>query len=340
MEGEIDLDNSTSNLNNLAVTVLKQYSINADDIRIIQGENIKAVWKLKYNSKYYCLKRLKQTLDKVLFSVNAQIYINGKNGKVPSVILNINNSPITSFDNQLFVLYEWVEGRDLNFKNASDFKEALRGIANFHNVSRGYIPPCEARVSSKFGKWMDQYNSMKNKFLKWKELSYTTPSLPHYNAYIKSVDSIIDIANRAIELLKKSKWEKIKSLESEYAVLCHQDYGRGNALLNSEGIYIIDLDGVTFDLCTRDLRKIIGKESENKRKWDISFINTSLGWYEEVNPIKNEEKEIFIIDLLYPHWFYGLVKNIFINNKTIKASEIEGIARFEQSKVSSLMQML
>jgi spore coat protein I len=38
-------------------------------------------------------------------------------------------------------------------------------------------------------------------------------------------------------------------------VLCHQDYGKGNALLTDEGVMVIDLDNVSFDLPARDLRK-------------------------------------------------------------------------------------
>jgi spore coat protein I len=53
---------------------------------------------------------------------------------------------------------------------------------------------------------------------------------------------------------------------SDAPVLCHQDYGKGKRLTHSRGgVYVIDLDGVTFDLPSRDLRKIIGKNSRKQK---------------------------------------------------------------------------
>ena len=46
--------------------------------------------------------------------------------------------------------------------------------------------------------------------------------------------------------------------------------------------------------------------------------------------------EVLHADLLFPHWFYGLVKNLFQNNKSLKASEIEKTALLESSKEEAL----
>jgi spore coat protein I len=46
--------------------------------------------------------------------------------------------------------------------------------------------------------------------------------------------------------------------------------------------------------------------------------------------------EVLYADLLFPHWFYGLVKNLFQNNKVLKASEIEKISLLESSKEEAL----
>jgi len=43
---------------------------------------------------------------------------------------------------------------------------------------------------------------------------------------------------------------------------------------------------------------------------------------------------------MYPHWFFGLVKNIFKNNKSESPSKIEKTARLETSKVPLLAEKL
>ncbi len=328
-----------NNLQTLATRVLQEYEITPDELSVIQSGSVKTVWKFVYHNREYCLKRLKQSLDKVLFSVNAQIYIKNSGGNVPSILLNKNNEPIVDFDNQLFAVYEWINGRDLDFGNAKHLSLAIEGLARFHAASKGYLANEGARVSSKLGKWPSQYESMKNRLIAWKEIAQTLVS-PQHKSYSNCLDPIVDLADEAIMLLDKSKYRELTSETSNAPVLCHQDYGKGNALLASEGVVVIDLDGVTFDLPSRDLRKIIGKISENNFRWDKKTIDDIILWYSNVNEITDDEKKILYIDLLFPHWFFGLVKNQYDKNKDIKASEIERITKLELSKIPIISELL
>lgn len=327
-------------LTKLAQEVLAKYAIAPQNISIIQSGTIKTVWKVKTIDRTLCLKRLKQTLDKALFSVNAQIYIKNNGGNVPGIILDKNNQCIAQYNNQLFVVYEWLDGRDLNFSNPTDFKLALEGLAKFHISSKGYESAEQSRTSTKLGKWPDQYTSMRNKFIAWKEISGNNLSQSHYNSFFKVSDSMISIANMSLDFIQKSSYDNLISPGSKSIVLCHQDFGKGNAILVGNKIVVLDLDGVTFDLPARDLRKLIGKEAENKGRWQLENIENVYRMYTSANPLSSEEKRILCIDLLYPHWFYGLVKNLFQNNKPIKSSEIERMAKLEESKVSLLKSMI
>lgn len=330
---------SDSELKQLAITVLANYNILPLDISIIQGGSIKTVWKLRDKNGIYCLKRLKQTLDKVIFSVNAQIYIKKAGGNVPSICLAKNGEPIVELNDQLFVLYEWIIGSDLNFSTLNDLSNAIKSLAKFHLSSKGYIAKEGARVSSKLGKWPSQYESMMNKMVAWKEHAKAKGTSQH-QAYLKYVDEIINIADKAIILLKSSRYEELISNKSTVAVLCHQDYGKGNALQTENGVVVIDLDGVSFDLPSRDLRKIIGKMAENKGRWDKTGISDVISWYSSVNKLSEDEKKVLYIDLLFPHWFFGLVKNQYDILKDLKAIEIEKVAKLEISKLTIINELI
>ncbi|TYQ15537.1 UNVERIFIED_CONTAM: spore coat protein I [Acetivibrio alkalicellulosi] len=334
------MENKNENLYTLATRVLNEYNIKPDDIKVIQGNNIKTVWKLKVGSNLLCLKRLKHTYDKALFSVTAQDYVRKNSGNVPEIIRDKNNNMIVAIDDQLFVLYEWLYGRDLAFNNKDDLKEAILGLSKFHLSSKGYIPPLDSRTSTKLGKWPDQYDSMKNKIISWKEIAAKNSSISSYSSYLKYCDSMVEISNKALDLLNASSYKQLTSADSNSVVLCHQDYGKGNAILTNEGVYVIDLDGVTFDHPARDLRKIIGKLSENRGYWYKNLISDVLNWYISINPLNEYDKKILYIDLLYPHWFYGLVKNIFKNNKLESSSKIEKISKLELSKISTLESLM
>lgn len=328
--------NTNNDLDILAREVLKHYDLKPESVSVIQGGSIKTVWKVMTKTGPICLKRLKQTYDKALFSVNAQIYIKNAGGKVPAIIPAKNGQPIVQYNEQLFVMYEWIPGTSLDFNNNDDLKPSINGLAAFHTTSKGYIPPPDSRTSSKLSKWPEQYTSMKNRMLEWKEVSRKNASNAGHSAYLKHVDSMIDIADLALYLLERSAYLQLTAEKSPAVVLCHQDYGKGNALLTKAGVYVLDLDGVTFDLPARDLRKIIGKRSENRNIWETSNIENILKYYGEVNPVSPQEKEVLYTDLVFPHWFFGLIKNMFQANKALKPSEIERIVKLEQSKLPLL----
>ncbi|ODM25078.1 CotS family spore coat protein [Acetivibrio mesophilus] len=333
-------NNQNIDLYELASNVLKEYEIEPETINVIQSASIKTVWRLKTKDRELCLKRLKQTLDKARFSVNAQDFIYNCGGNVPGIIRDKKGNLIHSYNDQLFVVYEWLYGRDLAFGNPDDLKAALQGLAKFHIASKGYVSPEDARVSSKLNKWPEQYKSMADKLSSWKEVSREKPASGYLNAFLKYVDDIVDIGHQAIELLNASRYTELTANDSEAIVLCHQDYGKGNALLTDNGVYVIDLDGVTWDHPGRDLRKIIGKLAENRGSWSLDLIENILDWYSEINPLSPADKELIYIDLIYPHWFFGLVKNIFKNDKSVSPSKIEKIARLENSKIPLLTEKL
>lgn len=332
--------NNSTELKELAQNVLSYYEISPDNLTIIQNNGLKTLWKVTHNNQLKCLKRLKHTKDKALFTVNAQRHVFENGGKVPEVYLNNQGEPITEYMDQLFVLYEWIEGSDLFFNRPVDLSLALQGLSKFHVFSKGYQSPEGAKVSSKLGRWPEQYDSMMRRMMKWKEEAKLKPQHPSYKSYLQYIDSIIDLANQALDALNQSSYGVLTDIELSASTLCHQDYGEGNVIKSSGGIYVIDLDGVTYDLVIRDLRKIIGKRMEKGGNWNLNQIEAILKSYEKHNPLSLQEKEVLKADLLFPHWFFAKTKNMFKKNKPVKPSEITKIGELEAKKLLVLKEWL
>jgi spore coat protein I len=334
------MDAPDLNLQDISRSVLGRYDVDPIKIQVIQQGGIKTVWKISAGNEAFCLKRLKQTEDKAQFSVEAQRYIKSQGGNVPGVILNKAKEAITEYNNELFVLYEWIEGKQLNFDKKEDFMAAMEGLAHFHRFSKGYQPPENARVSTKIAKWPDQYRSMLNKLSEWKSISGQKAGTAVYDAYLEWVDPIMALGEKAIQYLESSYYSSLSIPGSKAVVLCHQDYGKGNALMMPDGVWILDMDGVTFELAARDLRKIMLKTMENQGKWHKESMLEILSWYEKENMLSMEEKKMVYIDALFPHSFFGTVKNQFIKNKSVKALSIKRIGELELSKEYSLERLI
>jgi spore coat protein I len=334
------METDSTNYSELGRKVLLEYNITPQNLQTLQSKGLKTLWKFTYNGTTLCLKRLKHSFEEALFSVNAQIYILNNGGKVPKIYPNSKGSPITLFNEQLFVLYSWVDGRDMNLENPKDLALALQALSKFHIDSIGYEPPATAIISSKLGKWPTQYESMKNRMLKIKELCIQTPNNASFSTYLKLVDPIIEICNKTINLINNSPYSALCSITQKESCLCHQDFGTGNVMLSKEGSTVIDLDGVTYDLPIRDLRKIIGKSMMKSQNCNINAFESILKYYETNNTLSPEQKKVLKIDLMFPHWFFGLVKTLHKNPKPIGSDKISSVSRFEQNKFSILKTLL
>lgn len=334
------MENVTNNYSELAEKVLLEYKITAENLKLLQSKGLKTLWKLMYRNTPLCLKRLNQTNEQALFSVNAQIYIFNNGGNVPKIYPNANGNPITEYNGQLFILYSWVDGRDMNLEVPKDLALALQSLSKFHSDSIGYEPPSAALISSKLGNWPKQYESMKNRMLKIKELCIQTPNNTSYSTYVENVDPIIEICNKTINLINNSPYSYLCNINQKESCLCHQDFGTGNVMLSKETGIVIDLDSVTYDLPARDLRKIIGKRMMKLNDYSTKNIETILKFYETNNILSQEQRAVLKIDLMFPHWFFGLVKTLHKNLKPVGSDKISAIARFEQNKFSVLQKWI
>jgi spore coat protein I len=334
------MSNSPINSSELAERVLLEYKIVPDRLKLLQSKGLKTLWKLMYRNIPLCLKRLNQSVEQALFSVNAQIYIFNNGGNVPKVYPNIKGTTITEYDGQLFVLYSWVDGRDMNLEDPRDLALALQTLSKFHNDSIGYESPSTAIISSKLGNWPKQYESMKNRMLKIKELCSQNLNNASYSSYIKNVDPIIELCNKTINSINSSSYSDLCNIEQKKSCLCHQDFGSGNVMLSKETGIVIDLDSVTYDLPARDLRKIIGKRMMKLNDYSIKNIEAILKFYETNTTLSPNQREVLKIDLMYPHWFFGLIKSIHKSDEAIGSDKISSIAKFEQNKFSALQKWI
>ncbi len=333
------METPSKNYLELGTKVLLEYNITPENLQTLQSKGLKTLWKFTYKGTTLCLKRLKHYMEEALFSVNAQIYILGNGGNVPTIYPNSKGNPITEYNGQLFVLYSWIHGRDMNLENPKDLPLALQALSKFHTDSIGYVPPHDAKISSKLSKWPSQYESMKNRMLKIKELCMQTPNNNSYATYARNVDPFIELCNKTIDLINNSPYSSLCSIDQKDSCLCHQDYGTGNVMLSKEGSTVIDLDGVTYDLPIRDLRKIIGKRMM-KQNCNINTIESILKYYETNTSLSPELKEVLKIDLMFPHWFFGLVKTLHKNPKPIGSDKITSVSRFELNKFAILQRWL
>ncbi len=320
--------------------VLIQYGIHKPGLKTIQSGGPKVVWRVDAGGESFILKKMRHEPSRAAFCLGAQRYACHNGARVPAVLPALSGDDYVLVDGQVFALHSFIEGRSASWSRPGDFQKGIEALADLHLRSRGYRPPEGARVSTKLGSWPRQYQSMIERFEKWRQVAVLNPDNALNQVFLKSVDRAATLAGAALDMIRRCGYAELCSGFERRPGVCHQDYGEGNSVVHGDEAYIIDLDGVTFDLPARDLRKVITKSMIARQAWEQSYADRILSWYERVNPLTHEDRTALFVDLLFPHTFHDVAKNPFHKGKPTPAAKILEAARFEVSKAAALRGVL
>lgn len=329
-------------LEKTAKGVLAQYKIEAKVMMVVATKPEKggAIWYVKAKKGSYSLKVLHRTPERSLFSIAAQDYLVKKKARVPALVPDKNGRLYVEKNGKLWIVCQWIDSLHQASKDLKGAQAICYGLGEFHRLSRGYIPPAEAEYSSRLTRWPDYYERIITKLGWVKSLAQAYRDTPAGPALLSAVELFLPQAQEGLNRLRQSPYAALTARGDRYWGLAHQDYGWGNAQLGPGGVWVIDLDGVAFDLPIRDLRKLITSTMKDEEEWNLPLIKAMISAYHKANPIEPGLYEVFLIDLAMPNEFYQFIKPVFyepvvfLNKETKK--ELEKMVRREKGKQAAL----
>ncbi|WP_311775092.1 CotS family spore coat protein [Alkalihalobacillus sp. TS-13] len=324
----------------LAEKLIVNWDFEVQSIELIQGGQMALVWKIMTEKGPRCLKRMNRPEKKSLFSIHAQDYLAKKGARVPGIIPTKQGSLYAKQGPFLFVLYDWIEGRQFDISVPEDMEWIMKGLAHYHLDSVGYKPLSGIPIFTKLGRWPNHYVKRCQQMQSWKLLAEKTPEDPFSVEYLKEIDYFIEFGREVLGKLQESHYPEWVAKCKESPNLCHQDYGTGNTLLSNEEVWVIDLDTTTFDLPIRDLRKMIIPTMGDTGVWNDEVINHMLKGYESVNPLTPEQKKVMMIDMLFPYELHEVAREKYGKKNDVLAEEFTVAVEFERSKVQEINRIL
>lgn len=273
-----------------------------------------AIWRIQTSAGVRSLKLLHRPPARSLFSVAAQDYLVRQGARVPPLVRSRKGELCEVVDGQVWIVTDWVESLTPATKVDLEGARALcYGLGEFHRHTRGYEPPSRAQYATRLRKWPKTYAKMRTKINWFEALARVYPDMPASNTLLNVVGHFGAQADDAIARLERSQYAHlIERGEPEWG-LAHQDFGWSNGQLGPGGLWIIDLDGVAYDLPIRDLRKLITSTMDDRGDWDLTWMQGMIQAYTDANPIEAELMEVMLIDILLPNEFYKLVKEILFD---------------------------
>ncbi|WP_409302377.1 CotS family spore coat protein [Peribacillus sp. SCS-155] len=297
----------------MAQNVLLHYDFSVNSMEVVTTKSDKggAIWKLNTDHGPKSLKLLHRRPGRSLFSLAAQEYlVSVKHARVPPIVKTKEGENFIEAGDKLWFVAEWIEPLEPVSKDLEGAKHLCRAVGEFHHLSKGYSPPPKAEIATRIHKWPKTYKKVIEKMNWFRNIAAAFPHCPASAPLLAVIDKFETQAKTSHEMLVQSSYWELAKNGNEYWGLVHQDYGWSNGQMGKNGMWIIDLDGVAYDLPIRDLRKLISGTMADLGNWDVHWITEMIKAYHEANPLTEELYDLLMIDLSLPNEFYKNIKEM------------------------------
>jgi CotS family spore coat protein len=312
----------------MAEQVMTAYAMSVSERVLITSKPDKggAIWRIETDRGPRSLKLLHRPPARSMFSVGAQQYLVEQGARVPALIPTREGHLAVEHDGKLWIVTDWIT--ELMPATKVDLEGAAQlcyGLGEFHRISQGYVPPLGARKASRLFRWPKTYQKIANKMHWFRHLARSYSEMQASATLLNTIPEFERQAHEAILRLEHSPYGDLVARGEPAWGIVHQDYGWSNGQLGPGGVWIIDLDGVAYDLPIRDLRKLITSTMDDMGVWDVTWMRGMIDAYNEANPIEPDLYQVLLIDMALPNEFYKHVKEVVIDPATFLDNELNSL---------------
>ncbi|MGI6586316.1 MAG: CotS family spore coat protein [Lutisporaceae bacterium] len=278
---------------------------------------VRSVYRIVTDKGFYCLKKLKFSIEDMDFIFAAMKHLKGKGfNSAFNIVKQENGDDYISFKGGKYFLTEWMDGRECDFQNPVDLDAAIEVLARLHNASEGFNPAVCPSDRCWYGKWPEYFSKRVEEMKQMKEQVLERPEKNEVDRiFLDYVDMCINDGEEAMQILSKTGY---KSLSEEAAVkksFIHHDFVHHNIIHTFDGrIYVVDFDYCIMDIRMHDVGSLILRNMK-KTNWDTDKALDILESYDRRNPIKSGELKVLIPFFLFPQDFRMISRQYYIEKK-------------------------
>lgn len=259
-------------------------------IHIVQRVKVRDVYKLIARNRSYCLKGYAVSEEEVRFLARIFTFLEQRGfNRGQRLYPTLQQTPYITRGNVHYMLTNWVEGRNPNFKQKADFKKAIRTLAKFHSAAEGF-PIAEAPAGRV------RYSTKRS------DLSEYIAILGKY----KSTTHLVPLCEQVIESFNRPRVIQAMEAEQRAGAFVHGDYNYPNLVKDTERkLHLIDFENSSLNIRMQDLSHILHRNFLWNGKEMLGWID----YYERKRPLSKQDLHLLHALLSAP---YHVIRNIKI----------------------------
>jgi len=281
--------------------------------RVLYSKPLRAVNLAQTDRGLVIIKETYREPDKILYIHGLKEYLYERSfTRLDRYLPSKYQLPFTIYENRIFVMEDYISGRECTFTNPYDRDSILRALADLHNAGRGYVPPTGAAHRSNIGKWEKSYRKKLEDLIEFKALAGEKRKKSQFDRqFLEDVDFYIEMCYRGFDTLKGSEYQKICKKAKEDNVICHHDYTYHNLIIGYDGqVNIIDFDYSCHELPVYDLASLIQKILR-RYSYDADMAMEMIQVYDGISPIGKEELVLMLAQFEFPQKFWRIAERYY-----------------------------
>lgn len=290
--------------------IAKHYNLQLESISPTRG-----VYLIRTNKGLKCLKRLNYGIQKLLFIYGAKEHlINNGFLNVDRYLLTTEGHPYVEYGDDLYVITEWAEGRECDFRNHYETLKAASALAKLHEASKGYELFEGAKLKSDLGRWHHLMTKRRDGLKKMKNMAEGRLDKTEFDRlFIDNVELYVGIANEAIDTLERSRYDEVVKTTVHEKSFCHHDYTYHNIIFdNQDNVFVIDFDYCKYEIRSYDISSFLIKVLK-RNNWSFEFAEELMNEYDIISPIQEDEFMVILAFLKFPQRLWRLANRYYYN---------------------------
>jgi len=302
------------------------------------------VWRVRADDGVFALKSLTVTALRVAFLTEAHAYLNERSTLAPVLRPTTSGALYVEDGSTSYVLMDWLEASDehVSLSDPDQLAAVAGTMADFHLASSGFRPSVGTDPRDYLGTWPDVYQARIRLLTVLKQDARRGLRGRADDAYLSAVNSILDQADLASQLLERAPYKSWCELSRQRGGFVHQDFAKGNLLLTEDGLKVCDLDAIAIDIPARDLRNLLTRAFREARACRPELVDAALAAYRAKAPLTSGQLEVLMADLLFPHHFVRAARDLYMGlhpdrTPAQAAPRLQFLASLEESKRATLV---
>ena len=295
----------------IKLNVLPYYNLQNAKVSIIKFKDTnkqRAVYKIDFKEKSYCLKKVYYSINELLFVYSAIEWLYRNNIRVPKLLPTIDNNRFVSYDDMLFILTPWINGEKCSFDNINHVMLSVKKLSTIHLISRDFQPILGSSIKEDFD---DYYISTLKHFENL--LQSSNDAFKYKDAFsrnfISTFDTNLNLAKLCLDISNKINNNNLSKS------LCHGDFVNKNLIFPDDlDPWIIDFDKCKSDYSAKDLgyfmRRLLRRENT---KWNLDLALSLLKAYDEISPLTESDLRYLVSYICFPQKYWKISRDYYKN---------------------------